>query len=327
MGVTAEAAKDWSGTRILVTGAAGFLGKWVAERLTEAGAHVVGLDIAWAGDRANRPPAGLVPIEGDVRDAGLIGRILEGERIETVIHLAAQTLVGPAVVDPVETFEHNIAGTWSTLEACRRAPSVRSVVVASSDKAYGDAGGRPYREEMALRARHPYDVSKAAADMLAQTYANTYDLPVVVTRCGNMYGGGDLSWSRIVPGTVRSALAGERPVIRSDGSLIRDYLYVEDAAEGVLVLARAVADRPALRGEAFNFAAGARLSVLDIVGHILRAMNADLEPVIEGRDLPEIPEQRVSASRARRILGWRATTSIDEGLGRTIAWYRRFLGG
>lgn len=320
-----DAANRWTRHRILITGAAGLLGSRLSERLTSSGANIFGLDIAWAGDRANRPPAGLVAIDGDVRDGGLVRQILDDERIDTVVHLAAQTLVGPAVADPVDTFEHNITGTWSTLEACRHASSVRSVVVASSDKAYGDAGGRPYREDMTLRAKHPYDVSKAAADMLAQTYANTYRLPVVVTRCGNMYGGGDLNWSRIVPGTVRSVLAGERPIIRSDGSLIRDYLYVEDAVEGVLTLAKAVSEQPRLRGEAFNFAAGVRLSVLEIVDRILGLMDATLKPIIEGQELPEIQDQRVSAARARRVLGWRATTSIDQGLRETIDWYRRFL--
>ncbi len=187
-----------------------------------------------------------------------------------MIHLAAQTLVGPAIEDPVDTFSKNIEGTWSVLEACRSVNTVERIVVASSDKAYGDASGRPYREEAALRARHPYDTSKAVTDMLAQTYAFTYGLPVAITRCGNLYGGGDLNWSRIVPGTIRSVLEGESPVIRSDGTFVRDYLYVRDAAAGVLVLAEAVGDRPELAGTAFNFAAGARLSVIDIVRRILR---------------------------------------------------------
>jgi len=176
---------------------------------------------------------------------------------------------------------------------------------------------------MALRPHHPYDMSKAATDMLAQTYAHTYRLPVAITRCGNLYGGGDLNWSRLIPGTIRSVLAGERPVIRSDGTLVRDYLYAGDAADGVLRLAGALHEHPEnLGGEAFNFAAGARLSVLDVVGRILRLMGSGLEPLVEGRTLPEIGEQRVSAAKARRTLGWRATTSIDVGLRAAIAWYR-----
>ena len=320
VGATAASGGD---ERVLVTGAAGLLGGWVSGALLPRGAHVVGLDIAWRGPLASPPAARVVAIDGDVRDTDLLRSLLTDERIDTVIHLAAQTLVGPAVEDPADTFSHNIAGTWSVLEACRGASAVRSVVVASSDKAYGDAGGRPYREDMALRPHHPYDMSKAATDMLAQTYAHTYRLPVGITRCGNLYGGGDLNWSRLIPGTIRSVLAGERPVIRSDGTLVRDYLYAGDAADGVLRLAGALHEHPEnLGGEAFNFAAGARLSVLDVVGRILRLMGSGLEPFVEGRTLPEIGEQRVSAAKARRTLGWRATTSIDVGLRAAIAWYR-----
>jgi CDP-glucose 4,6-dehydratase len=212
------------------------------------------------------------------------------------------------------------------LEACRATPSVTSVVVASSDKAYGDWAGRPYREEMALRARHPYDVSKAATDLLAQSYAATYGLPIAITRCGNLYGGGDLNWSRIVPGTVRSVLNGERPVIRSDGSPVRDYLYVDDAADGVLRLAAAVRDGRLARGEAFNFAGRDRLTVSDVVATILSAMGSELEPDVRAMDLAEIPEQRVTTAKARRALGWRAATPFTRGIGETVAWYRTHLG-
>lgn len=326
MAVGDKAAHAWRDRRVLVTGAAGFLGGWIDAALAAQGAFVVGLDIAWGEGLATPLPAGVTAVDGDVRDMELIRRVLHDERIDTVIHLAAQTLVGPAVEDPVDTFSHNIAGTWSLLEASRLARRVEGVVVASSDKAYGDAAGRPYREAMPLRAHHPYDMSKAAADMLARTYARTYDLPVTITRCGNLYGGGDSNWSRLVPGTIRSVLAGERPVIRSDGTLVRDYLYVRDAARGVLCLADAVRQRPAeLRGEALNFAAGARLPVLGVVARILRLMDSDLEPIIEGRSLHEIGEQRVSAVKARRVLGWRPTTSIRTGLRETIAWYRAHL--
>ena len=324
--MTAVDGSAWRDRRVLVTGAAGLLGGWVDMALVARSAAVVGLDIAWHGPLATDPMPGVVAVDGDVRDIDLISRVVTDERIDTVIHLAAQTLVSPAVEDPVDTFSHNIAGTWSLLDACRHAPRVRSIVVASSDKAYGDVGGRPYREDMPLRAHHPYDVSKAATDMLARTYARTYDLPVTITRCGNLYGGGDLNWSRLIPGTVRSVLAGERPVIRSDGTLVRDYIYAADAARGVLCLADAVRDRPTeLRGEAFNFAAGARLPVLALVELILRLMDSELQPIVEGRDLPEIGEQRVSAAKARRVLGWRPTTPIRAGLRETIAWYRNRL--
>ena len=327
VGITSHAGRTWAGRRVLVTGAAGLLGGWVDRAFIEAGAAVVGLDIAWQGPVATEPAAGVQVVDGDVRELEVLYRLLAEERIDTVIHLAAQTLVGPAVDDPIDTFSHNIAGTWSLLEACRRAGSVRSVVVASSDKAYGDAGGRPYRETMALRPHHPYDMSKAAADLLTQTYAHTYGLPAAIIRCGNLYGGGDLNWSRIVPGTVRSVLEGNRPVIRSDGSLVRDYLYVRDAAVGVMSLAAAIAGRPeTFRGEAFNFAGGARFSVREIVHRVLSLMDSSLEPTVEGRRLPEIPEQRVSASKARRILGWRPQTPVNRGLLETIAWYRDHLG-
>lgn len=325
--MTPDSSTRWQGRRVLVTGAAGLLGGWVDAALLAEGARVVGLDLAWDGALAKPPKGDVRAVDGDVRDGDLVRRILDEERIDTVVHLAAQTLVGPAVQDPVDTFSHNIAGTWTILEACRAAAHVRSIVVASSDKAYGDAGGRPYREDMALRPNHPYDMSKAATDLLAQTYAYTYEMPTTITRCGNLYGGGDVNWSRLIPGTIRSVLVGERPVIRSDGTLVRDYLYVRDAAQGVLALANAVYMDPAtLRGEAFNLAAGARLSVLQIVQRILQLMESPLEPIVEGQDLPEIGEQRVSAAKARRLLGWKSETPIEVGLRETIAWYRERLG-
>jgi CDP-glucose 4,6-dehydratase len=242
-----------------------------------------------------------------------------------VIHLAAQTLVGPALVDPADTFSNNIEGSWSVLEACRATPGVRAIVVASTDKAYGDWSGRPYRENMALRARHPYDVSKAATDLLAQSYAVTYGLPVTVTRCGNMYGGGDLNWSRIVPGTIRSVLEGQPPIIRSDGTFVRDYLHVDDAAAGVLLLAQAVRERTDVRGEAFNFAGRDRITVLDIVGRILGLMGSTSEPTVLGLELTEIREQRVSTAKARRVLGWQPRVRLEAGLREAIDWYRTYL--
>jgi len=318
---------SWSGRTVLITGAAGLLAGWLERQLLESGATVLGLDNAWDGPRATTPPGGIDRIDGDVRDTPLLRDLLIRRGVDTVVHLAAQTLVGPAIEDPVDTFSNNIEGSWSVLEACRGSARVRRIVVASSDKAYGDASGRPYREEMPLRAHHPYDMSKAVTDMLAQTYAVTYGLPVAITRCGNLYGGGDLNWSRIIPGTIRSVLRGEAPVIRSDGSFVRDYLYVRDAAAGVALLADAVGDRPELAGEAFNFAAGNRMPVIDVVRRILGLMNTDLEPVIMNLPLQEIPEQRVSAARARRLLGWRPRASMDAGLGETIAWYRAYLAG
>lgn len=323
--MTGDPIGDWSSRRVLVTGAAGLLGRVLCRELLAARATVIGLDLDWP-SRASLAPEGVVVVPGDARDQTGLERLIGEERVDTVVHLAAQTLVGRALEDPVATFSHNIEGTWSVLEACRSHPRVERVVVASSDKAYGDAGGRPYREDFPLRPRHPYDASKASADLLAQTYALTYGLPVAVTRCANLYGGGDLNWSRIVPGTIRSVIQGERPVIRSDGTFLRDYLYVRDAAIGVLVLADALGRRPELRGQAFNFAAGQRLTALEMVTRILAVMRSDLEPRILAEPLREILVQRVSAARARRDLGWRPRSTLAAGLGETITWYRGFLG-
>lgn len=326
MGVTADLDGVWAGRRVMVTGAAGLLGGWMSRALLAAGASVVGLDIDWDGPRSTGAPPGLEVVRGDVRDLAGMKAVVGDTRTDTVIHLAAQTLVGPAVIDPVDTFRHNIEGTWSILEACRMVPMVRRVVVASSDKAYGDAGGRPYREDMPLRAIHPYDASKAAADIVARTYAETYGVRVAVSRCGNLYGGGDLNWSRIVPGTIRSVLEGQRPQIRSDGTLVRDYLYVHDAVAGVLRLADAVGRQDELRGAAFNFSGGNRMSVLAVVRRILDLMHTPLEPEILGSARFEIPEQRVSAARAHRELEWRPVVPFSVGLGESIAWYRTYLG-
>jgi CDP-glucose 4,6-dehydratase len=325
MGVATPEAAGWSGRAVLVTGAAGLLGGEVARQLLAAGSRVVGLDSAWNRLPESLHPEGIRRTDGDVRDANLIRALLKDRHVDTVIHLAAQTLVGPALLDPVDTFSNNVEGTWSVLEACRATTTVASIVVASSDKAYGDWSGRPYREDMALRARHPYDVSKAAADLLAQSYAATYGLPIAVTRCGNLYGGGDLNWSRLVPGTIRSVLEGEAPGIRSNGTLVRDYLHVGDAAAGVLLLAEAVRDRADVQGEAFNLASEARAPVMEVVQRILRLMSSDLEPTVLGLDVQEIPDQRVSAAKAERVLGWRSKTRLEEGLRQTIGWYRAHL--
>jgi CDP-glucose 4,6-dehydratase len=325
MGLATEEGIAWSSRGVLVTGAAGLLGRAISKQLVSAGAAVTGLDIAWAAVPAGLGPDGVERIDGDVRDSALVRGVLDERSIDTVIHLAAQTLVGPALLDPVATFRNNIEGTWVVLDACRSVPGVKGIIVASSDKAYGDWSGRPYREDMALRARHPYDVSKAAGDLIAQSYAATYRLPIAITRCGNLYGGGDLNWSRVVPGTIRSALHGERPVIRSDGTYVRDYLHVSDAAAGVLDLSDAVRSRPDVQGQAFNFASGIRPTVIDVVRRILALMDSPLEPVVLAKELSEIPEQRVSSVRAKRLLGWRPKVTLDVGLREAIDWYGRNL--
>lgn len=315
----------WRDRRVLMTGAAGFLGTRVGEMLADAGARVLGLDIAWEtgwGTAALR--AGVVRVDGDVRDQRLVGELLREHRPDTVIHLAAQAVVGPANDDPIPTFETNIGGTWTLLEACRHS-TAEAILVASSDKAYGDAAGAPYDEDMPLRARSPYEVSKASADLLAQAYAATYGLPVVISRCGNLYGGGDLHWSRIVPGTIRSVLEGTPPVIRSDGTHVRDFLYIEDAAAGMLAALQALRERSDLAGEAFNLSAEEPVAVRDLVGMILRLMGDSSEPIVLGTARNEIREQRVTAEKARAVLGWKAIVPLEEALARTIEWYREHL--
>jgi len=245
--------------------------------------------------------------------------------VVTVFHLAAQTIVGIANRNPVSTLESNVQGTWSLLEACRRSPAVKQIVVASSDKAYGDHDKLPYDEQAPLQGRHPYDVSKSCADLIARSYADTYGLPVAITRCGNFYGGGDLNWNRIIPGSIRSILYGERPVIRSDGSYIRDYFYVEDGAAAYALLAERLAERPELIGQAFNFSNEIQVTVLQLVQRLLELMDSKLEPDIRDEVSNEIRHQYLSSAKARRELAWSPLFKLDDGLRRTIDWYRKFL--
>jgi CDP-glucose 4,6-dehydratase len=265
-------------------------------------------------------------VRGDVREQALVERVLGEYEIDTVIHLAAQTIVGIANRNPVSTFETNIGGTWAILEACRRSPSVKQIVLASSDKAYGNQVKLPYDENTPLQGQHPYDVSKSCADLISRAYAKTYSLPVAITRCGNFYGGGDLNWNRIVPGTIRSVLRGQRPIVRSDGTFVRDYFYVEDGAAAYMLLAEALARRPELIGEPFNFSNESPVTVLDLVQTILESLGCNLTPDIRNEASNEIREQYLSAEKARRFLGWRPLFTLDEGLKRTIEWYRCFLG-
>ena len=257
--------------------------------------------------------------------ARVLERALGEYEIDTVMHLAAQAIVCVANRNPISTFESNIQGTWNVLEACRRSPGVRSIVVASSDKAYGDQEILPYNEDTPLRGQHPYDVSKSCADLIAHSYANTYDLPVAVTRCGNFFGGGDLNWNRIVPGTIRAVLRGEQPIIRSDGHFVRDYFYVEDGAAAYMLLAEQLSSRPELRGQAFNFSYESQVTVLCLVKEILRAMQSPLEPLVLNHASHEIRRQYLSAERARTVLGWQPIFTLAEGLARTIPWYRELL--
>jgi CDP-glucose 4,6-dehydratase len=318
----------WNGRSTLVTGATGLVGGWLVRRLLAAGADVVCLVRDWV-PRCELVRAGLLErvrvVRGDVRDQSLLERALGEYEVNTVVHLAAQTIVTIANRNPVATFETNIAGTWALLEACRRSPTVAQIVVASSDKAYGACDALPYGEDTPLRGRHPYDASKACADLIAQSYAATFGLPVAVTRCGNFYGGGDLNWSRIVPGTIRAVLHGERPVIRSDGGYTRDYFYVEDGAAAYMHLAESLARRPELHGQAFNYSNENQVTVVELVERILEVMGSDLEPEIRGEATHEIRHQYLDARKAREVLGWRPLCTLDEGLRRTVEWYQSFF--
>lgn len=318
----------WLDRPVLVTGGTGLAGSWLVQRLAELQARVTCLVRDWVPDAALLRSSGTeaVLVFGDVRDQALLERVLGDYEIEVVFHLAAQTIVPIANRNPVETFDTNVRGTWAMLEACRRSPQVRAVIVASSDKAYGEHADLPYREDTPLAPTHPYDVSKAAADLIARSYASTYELPVAVTRAGNFFGGGDLNWSRVVPGTLRSAFRGTRPIIRSDGSPLRDYLYIEDAIEAYLLLAEAVSNEHLL-GEAVNISYERPLPVAAIVSAVLEAVGSDLEPVVESTADHEIQDQYLDAALARERLGWAPRYDFDEGVRRTVEWYRAYFAG
>lgn len=318
----------WARRPVLVTGATGLLGAALVRLLRAAGADVVALVRDWV------PQSELVRsgdlervrvVRGDILDQPLVERVLGEYEVEVVLHLAAQTIVSIANRNPVATLEANVRGTWTVLEAARRSPAVRSIVVASSDKAYGAQAQLPYSEATPLEGRHPYDVSKSCADLIAQMYARTFALPVCITRCGNFYGPGDLNWNRIVPGTFRSLIAGQRPVVRSDGKFVRDYIYVDDGAAAYLRTAEALwADR-ALAGEAFNFSNEEPLTVLALVDKMRRAAGSALEPEVRNEATHEIREQFLDAGKARARLGWRPRFTLDDGLAKSYAWYRQLL--
>ena len=318
----------WQDRPTFVTGGTGLVGNWLVRRLVDAGADVVCLVRDWV------PQSELVRtrliervkvVRGGITDRAVLERTLGEYEIDTVIHLAAQTIVTIANRNPISTFETNIAGTWNLLEACRRSPKVKQIVVASSDKAYGDQEVLPYDENTPLQGQHPYDVSKSAADLIAATYAKSFDLPVAITRCGNFYGGGDLNWNRIIPGTIRSVTRGQRPVIRSDGEYIRDYFYVEDGAAAYMLLAEQLAARPELKGQAFNFSNEIQVTVREIVEKILRMMDSTLKADIRNEVQNEIRHQYLSAEKARRVLNWNPLFTLDDGLAKTIDWYREFF--
>lgn len=318
----------WQDRPVLITGGTGLVGGWLVKRLLNAGADVVCLvrdhvpqcELVTSGD-FNRIKA----ITGNVCDQTLLERAMGEFEIDTVIHLAAQTIVGIANRNPISTFETNIQGTWALLEACRRSPKVKQIVIASSDKAYGDQDKLPYSEDCPLQGRHPYDVSKSCADLISHTYAHTFGLPVAITRCGNFYGGGDLNWNRIVPGTIRSIIRGERPIIRSDGMFVRDYFYVEDGAAAYMLLAEKLAANPQLSGEAFNFSNEIQMTVLELVQKLTSKLGSDLMPEVRGEASNEIIHQYLSAEKARTMLQWEPLFTLEQGIERTISWYCNFL--
>jgi len=317
----------WKNKNVFITGATGFLGSWLTKYLLERNSNITALVRDWV------PKSKLISdnsinkiniVRGNIEDYLLLERIINEYEIDTVFHIAAQTIVGIANTNPLSTFESNIKGTWNILEACRKAPKVKKVIVASSDKAYGDQEILPYNEDFPLIGRHPYDVSKSCADLICRSYYETYNLPVCVTRCGNFYGGGDLNFNRIVPGTIRSILNNEPPVIRSDGSFIRDYFYIEDAVLAYLLLAEKMDDK-SIHGEAFNFSNEIQITVLDLVNKIINLMNSKLKPVILNEATNEIKHQYLSAKKARKILGWSPKFDLDLGLKKTIDYYKDFF--
>ncbi len=318
----------WHDRSVFVTGCTGFLGSWLTGELVQRGARVVGLvrdhvpdDLFARMGLAER----ITVVRGAVEDLGLLERIVNEYDVDVVFHLAAQAIVGVANRSPLATFETNILGTWNVLEACRRSGRASRIVVASSDKAYGIHDELPYREDFPLQGCHPYDVSKSCADLIARSYHHTYGLPICVTRCGNLFGEGDTNYSRIVPGTIRSMLQGERPIIRSDGSPVREYVHVQDIVDGYLVLAERMEDA-ALHGEAFNLGSGEYLSVADLTRRILELGGRnDLEPVILDEVRAEIPHQYLSSEKAHRLLQWQPGADVQARLKQTIEWYQTVL--
>ena len=315
----------WQGRNVFVTGCTGFLGWWLTDELVRQGANVVGL----VRDLVPESPFYLkgldkkiVVVRGSVEDQDVVLRAINEYEIDTVFHLAAQAIVGVANRNPISTFEANIKGTWVLLEACRQNSLVSRIVVASSDKAYGQHVNLPYDEGFALQGNHPYDVSKSCADLIAHTYHNTYETPVCITRCGNLFGPGDLNFNRIVPGTMRDILNERNPVIRSDGSPMRDYVFVQDIVNAYMILAAHMDDKT-IHGQAFNFGTGEPISVLDLTLEILRvAKREDLVPDVQNNASGEILHQYLSSDRANEVLGWRPASNLSGRLTETFDWYR-----
>jgi CDP-glucose 4,6-dehydratase len=331
MAIANKQNKFWAGRRVLVTGATGIVGSRLTQDLLQLGAHVVAL-VLDADPQAELIRSGAIRrinvVQGRLEDFQTVERAIVAHEVQTVFHLGAQAIVSVAHHSPLATFEANIQGTWNVLEACRLHSSiVEGIVVASSDKAYGEHEDLPYTEDMALQGKYPYEVSKSCADLIAQSYFHTYALPVAIARCGNIYGAGDLNWSRIVPGTIRSLLRGESPILRSDGSFIRDYIYVKDVSRAYLCLGEALAQNE-INGESFNFSPETQVMVIEIVKRIRALLKCDkIEPTIQNTAKGEIRNQYLSSAKAESVLGWKPAYDLDRGLEETIVWYRDFFRG
>lgn len=324
---------NWKNKNVFITGATGLLGSWLTKLIVDEGANVVAFNrdivpksILWSSSKEfSNIKNELNIVEGGLEDYQLLERVLNEYEIEVVFHLGAQTIVGTANRNPLSTFESNIRGTYNLLEACRRNESlIKAIIVASSDKAYGDSEKLPYDEKTPLCGTHPYDVSKSCADLISYTYFNTYGLPVCITRCGNLYGPGDLNFNRIIPGTIRSILNGENPIIRSDGSYIRDYFYVKDGALAYKMLAEKMYELD-IFGESFNFSNEIQVTVLELVEKIIKIMESSLKPKVLRITKNEIKHQYLSALKAKSTLNWHPQYTLEEGLRETVDWYRVFL--
>jgi len=320
----------WHEKSVLVTGGTGLVGSWLVKRLLDDGANVTCLILDFD-SQSELIRSGNInkvsTISGNLSSLTTVRRAVFQNECSTIFHLGAQTIVGTALLDPVQTFESNIQGTWNVLEAARNSGGlVTKVLIASSDKAYGSVKSLPYHEDMPLQGTGPYDVSKSCADLLSAAYAKTYGVPLVIARCGNIYGGGDLNWNRIVPGTIRSLLSGKRPLIRSDGLSVRDYIYIEDAVAAYLSMARGLEDSRIV-GEAFNFSREEPLTVLEIYEQVCESvMGGYVEPQVLNIANHEILSQFLSSEKAREQLGWKSEYSLKEGMKRTVDWYKDFFG-
>ncbi len=317
---------NWKDKNVFVTGGNGFLGGWLIQEQVKKEANVTCL-IRDNVKNSNLQLLGLMDniniISGSVEDYRTVERGMNEHESDVVFHLAAQAIVGVANRSPISTFETNIKGTWNVLEACRQV-SIKRTIVASSDKAYGEHEKLPYKEEFCLNGLSPYEASKSCTDIITRTYAKTYGLPVAITRCGNIYGGADLNWSRIIPGTIKAVMKNERPLIRSDGTPIRDYIYVMDVVNAYIMLAEQV-DRKEVSGEAFNLGTETPISVLDLTKKIISLLGRKLEPQIQNQAKNELHMQYLDWSKARKILGWKPKYKLDEGLAETINWYEEYF--